>query len=202
MSATTKIAIAATIALAVPIVLVGATAGAIAALLGFTDNPQPSRTALSDIPSDYLALYQQAATGCPGLDWTILAAIGEIESDHGRSPLPGVAPGTENSAGARGQMQFLQPTFDGVITRHTIPPGGAEPPSPWNKHDAIWAASFYLCDNMPDPTSRTCPPREPQVSEGKSSTTVGKAQFFCGYGGRTTRRVWVSDSRRRAGRIR
>jgi pimeloyl-ACP methyl ester carboxylesterase len=34
------------------------------------------------------------------------------------------------------------------------------------------AASFYLCDNM---TSRTCQPREPQVGDGNSSTSVGKA---------------------------
>lgn len=44
-------------------------------------------------------------------------------------------------------MQFLQPTFDGVIRRHTIPPGGANPPSRYNEHDAIYAAAFYLCDS-------------------------------------------------------
>ncbi len=44
-------------------------------------------------------------------------------------------------------MQFLQATFDGVIARHTIPPGGKNPPSPWDKHDAIYAAAFYLCDS-------------------------------------------------------
>jgi hypothetical protein len=44
-------------------------------------------------------------------------------------------------------MQFLQATFDGVVARHTIPPGGQNPPSPWNKHDAIHAAMFYLCDS-------------------------------------------------------
>jgi hypothetical protein len=59
----------------------------------------PSGAALADIPAAYLALYRQAATVCPGLDWSILAAIGKIETDHGRSPLPGVHSGT-NSAGA------------------------------------------------------------------------------------------------------
>jgi hypothetical protein len=44
-------------------------------------------------------------------------------------------------------MQFLQPTFDAVIVRHQIPPGGATPPSRYNPHDAIHAAAFYLCDN-------------------------------------------------------
>ena len=56
--------------------------------------------AVADIPTDYLVLYQQAATACPGLDWTILAAIGKIESDHGRSTLPGVQRGA-NAAGAQ-----------------------------------------------------------------------------------------------------
>jgi cell wall-associated NlpC family hydrolase len=44
-------------------------------------------------------------------------------------------------------MQFLQPTFDSVIARHRLPPGGATPPSRYNPHDAIFAAAYYLCDN-------------------------------------------------------
>lgn len=103
--------------------------------------------ALGDIPADYLRLYQQAAQSCPGLSWAVLAAIGKIESNHGRSTLPGVAPGTVNSAGAGGQMQFLAPTFAGVTAKHAIPPGGQNPPSRYDAHDSIWAAAFYLCDS-------------------------------------------------------
>jgi cell wall-associated NlpC family hydrolase len=44
-------------------------------------------------------------------------------------------------------MQFLQSSFDGVLARHPLPPGGASPPSRYNPHDAIYAAAFYLCDN-------------------------------------------------------
>ena len=44
-------------------------------------------------------------------------------------------------------MQFLAPTFDGVIVTHTIPAGGANPSSRYNPHDAIHAAAYYLCDN-------------------------------------------------------
>lgn len=40
----------------------------------------------------------------------ILAAINYVESDFGRSPLPGVARGTTNYAGAAGPMQFLYPS--------------------------------------------------------------------------------------------
>jgi hypothetical protein len=44
-------------------------------------------------------------------------------------------------------MQFLQPSFDGILACHHIPPGGASPPSRYNPHDAIYAAAFYLCDD-------------------------------------------------------
>jgi hypothetical protein len=44
-----------------------------------------------------LNLYQQAAASCPGLPWTILAAIGTIESNNGQSNLPGVHSGTNTS---------------------------------------------------------------------------------------------------------
>ncbi|WP_280268779.1 bifunctional lytic transglycosylase/C40 family peptidase [Nocardia wallacei] len=108
--------------------------------------PAPSPEAVADIPADKLALYQQAASDCPGLDWTILAGIGKAETDHGRSRLPGVSDG-ENSSGAAGPMQFLAPTFDSVIARHPLPAGGASPPSRYNPSDAIHAAAFYLCDS-------------------------------------------------------
>ncbi|MGH4009913.1 MAG: NlpC/P60 family protein [Pseudonocardiaceae bacterium] len=107
---------------------------------------QPTQAALADIPPHYLALYRHAATLCPGLDWSILAAIGKIETNHGRLNAPGVHTG-ENPSGAGGPMQFLQPTFASVIARHTIPPGGASPPSRYDPHDAIHAAAHYLCDS-------------------------------------------------------
>ncbi|KZM74583.1 NlpC/P60 family protein [Nocardia terpenica] len=110
-----------------------------------TGGSVPSPDAVADIPADKLALYRQASRDCPGLDWTILAAIGKVETDHGRSPLPGVS-GGENSAGAAGPMQFLAATFDSVTARHRLPPGGASPPSRYNASDAIHAAAYELCD--------------------------------------------------------
>jgi hypothetical protein len=66
----------------------------------------PSRLARADIPGRYLGLYQHAARRhCPGLPWPILAAVGKVESDHGRARLPGVRSGW-NRAGAAGPMQF------------------------------------------------------------------------------------------------
>jgi len=105
-----------------------------------------STDAVSDIPAPMLALYRQAALGCPGLDWSVLAAVGKVETDHGRSRLPGVTSG-ENSAGAAGPMQFLAPTFAAVIAAHPPPPGGATPPSRYDPHDAIHTAAAYLCDS-------------------------------------------------------
>ncbi|MFE3444982.1 NlpC/P60 family protein [Nocardia sp. NPDC059180] len=106
----------------------------------------PSPEAITDIPSDMLVLYQRAVSVCPGLDWSVLAAIGKIETDHGRAQLPGVAAG-ENFAGAGGPMQFLAPTFDQVVSRRPMPPGGASPPSRYNPSDAVHAAAYYLCDS-------------------------------------------------------
>ncbi|WP_051023354.1 C40 family peptidase [Nocardia pneumoniae] len=111
---------------------------------GAGSNPSPQ--ARDDIPPELLVLYQHAAGDCPGLDWSVLAAIGKIETDHGRSPLPGVRSG-ENSAGAAGPMQFLEPTFDAVVARHPLPAGGASPPSRYHPSDAIHAAAHYLCDS-------------------------------------------------------
>jgi hypothetical protein len=68
-----------------------------------------SRLALKDIPPEFLAMYQAAAAK-EGLDWTILAGIGRVETNHCRSKMPGVHSGT-NSAGAAGCMQFLAGTW-------------------------------------------------------------------------------------------
>jgi cell wall-associated NlpC family hydrolase len=144
MSTAAKTAIAAGTALLLfPALLIAAAAGAIT---GSSDGRLPSTTALADIPTDYFDLYQQAASVCRGLSWTVLAGIGKIESDHGRSTLPGVHSG-ENPAGAGGPAQILTPTWNDILARHRIPPGGANPPSRYNPHDAIYAAAYYLCDN-------------------------------------------------------
>jgi len=131
------------VVLLIPLLVVAGIVAAVSSLFGGT---QPSSTALADIPSAYLALYRSAAQVCPGLDWSILAAIGKIETNHGRSTLPGVSSG-ENAFGAGGPMQFLLSTFNSVVARHPLPPGGPTPPSRYNPHDAIFAAAFYLCDN-------------------------------------------------------
>ena len=104
--------------------------------------PSAPSAATSSIPPAMLALYRDAASSCPGLPWTILAAIGTVESDNGQSDQPGVHSGA-NAAGAEGPMQFLPATF--AAYDEPVPPGGAAPPSPYDPTDAVYAAARLLC---------------------------------------------------------
>lgn len=47
---------------------------------------QPTQAALADIPPGYLALYRQAAAVCAGLDCSVLASIGKIETKRWSPP--------------------------------------------------------------------------------------------------------------------
>lgn len=85
----------------------------------------------------YMALYHQAAAAeCPGLSWTVLAAIGQVESGHGRDT-------STSYAGAMGPMQFMPATFQAyaVDGDHN---GTADITDP---ADAIYTAAHYLCAN-------------------------------------------------------
>jgi len=101
-----------------------------------------SAAASSTIPAGMLSLYQAAAATCPGLPWTVLAAIGTVESGNGTSSRPGVHSGA-NGAGAEGPMQFEPATF--ASYDQPVPPGGADPPSPYDAPDAVYAAARLLC---------------------------------------------------------
>jgi membrane-bound lytic murein transglycosylase B len=100
----------------------------------------PTTLARTDIPADYLTWYVGAAQTCPGLPWPVLAGIGKVESDHGRSPLPGVHAGA-NAAGAEGPMQFLPATFAEFAVN--ADPGQAL--TPYDPADAIYTAARMLC---------------------------------------------------------
>ena len=100
----------------------------------------PTALAMSGIPADYLAWYMAAAKTCPGLPWSVLAGIGEVESDHGRSALPGVRSGS-NSAGAEGPMQFEPATF----AQFAVNADPGQPLSPYDPADAIYTAAAMLC---------------------------------------------------------
>ncbi len=86
-------------------------------------------------PANYLDLYRaSAAIYCPGLSWTILAAIGQIESGHGRNDGP-------SKAGALGPMQFLPSTW----RVWGIPGFGDTTADIMNPYDAVPSAARYLC---------------------------------------------------------
>ena len=121
-----------------------AVVGSAMAMFGVDLPPVATTTATTKIRPAMLALYQQAAETCPGLPWTVLAAIGTVESDNGQSDLPGVHSGA-NAAGAEGIMQFEPATF--AAYAEPVPPGGAEPPSPYDSTDAVFAAARLLCAN-------------------------------------------------------
>jgi hypothetical protein len=88
------------------------------------------------VPTTYLQLFQEsAAEYCPGLSWTVLAAIGQIESADGTNVGP-------SSAGALGPMQFLPSTWAvwGIDAF-----GQAGPPDIMNPYDAVPSAARMLC---------------------------------------------------------
>jgi hypothetical protein len=138
----------------------------ISALVGSqrgTGSFAPSAVAIADIPANYLAAYQSAATQY-GVDWAILAAIGKVECDHGRNQASGCnPPGTVNGAGATGPMQFLGSTWRQGTSPMAVPALG--PPTVsvgagyaadgdgdgladvWNPADAIAGAARLLRSN-------------------------------------------------------
>ena len=142
-----------------PILLVAGIAAPTAATAS-ADAPLGS---VGDIPAERVALYVSAARRF-GIDWALLAGIGKIECDHGRSQLVGCnPPGTVNSAGATGTMQFLGPTWRATTPLGSVPPAVSPTTSTgegyatdgdgdgiadvWNDADAIAAAARYLHAN-------------------------------------------------------
>jgi cell wall-associated NlpC family hydrolase len=124
--------------------VVGAPLAAVAGA-GPSDSAAPSADALSDIPADLLVLYQQSAQRCPGLPWTVLAAIGKIESNHGRSTLSGVR-SDSNEAGAAGPMQFgIGGRAGDTWSAYGVDGDGDGIANVYDPADAVPAAADYLC---------------------------------------------------------
>jgi cell wall-associated NlpC family hydrolase len=98
---------------------------------------EPSGEALSDIPGDYLAEYREAAEE-ENIDWAILAAVGKVETDHGRYG----GDCASSSAGAQGPMQFMPQTWAQV----GIDGDGDGRANVCNYRDAIPSAASYLVD--------------------------------------------------------
>jgi cell wall-associated NlpC family hydrolase len=69
-----------------------------------TQQPGVSQQAANSIPADYLTWFRKVGFQY-GIPWTILAGIGKVESDDGRTNLPGVT-SNANAFGAAGPMQI------------------------------------------------------------------------------------------------
>jgi peptidoglycan DL-endopeptidase CwlO len=71
---------------------------------GAASQPVASQAARNSIPANYLALFRLIGASSH-VPWIILAGIGKVESDFGRSTEPGVHSGA-NAFGAAGPMQI------------------------------------------------------------------------------------------------
>jgi len=137
--------------------------------------------AVADIPAEYLALYRDAAATFE-LDWPVLAAVGRVETNHGRNR-NGCDP---NYAGARGPMQFLEPTFV-----HAAKLGGLTDADICDPADAIPAAAAYLKSNgAPDDWQRALFRYNP--ADWYPPLVMGWAERY-GYGSRI---VWPVEGGR------
>lgn len=96
--------------------------------------PDVAPSATSGKPASWRELYIDSARYCPGLSWTVLASIGQVESAHGKHLGP-------SSAGALGPMQFLPATW----AAYGIDGDGDGTADILNPLDAVPSAASYLC---------------------------------------------------------
>lgn len=123
-----SVALGAVVFILLPVVLIGAAAGAI----GGSQSTMLSAT--SGIPMNMFVLYVEAAHRFD-IPAPVLAAIGKVECDHDRNP----ACAHPNSAGAAGPMQFLPSTFVAYSWA-----SGNPNPSIYDERDSVFAAAAML----------------------------------------------------------
>ena len=115
--------------------------------VGILGGSTASPTAQQEVPPNYLALYRSAADTCPGLPWSVLAAIGKVETNHGRLQAPGVTSGA-NFAGAAGPMQIgIGGKAGNTFGAYAVDGDGDGISNVYNPADAIFTAASYLCRN-------------------------------------------------------
>ncbi len=92
--------------------------------------------ASSVVPLLYRRLYHQAAHTCRGMSWSLLAAVGQVETGHGANT-------SSSYAGAQGPMQFMPATF----ASYAVDGDGDGDTDIQDPADAIYTAARYLCAN-------------------------------------------------------
>ena len=100
----------------------GVVPGAVAAPSGPTGHTgtrhaRSTAPGLADIPQTYLKLYR-AAGRATGVRWQILAAIGKLESDHGRGSEAGIKSGLNFAGCCAGPMQLCKVASCGKTWQH------------------------------------------------------------------------------------
>src|SRR5918999_2246409 len=104
----------------------------------------PSANAERGIPAGYLALYRQAGQQY-AVPWAVLAAIGAIETDHGRSRSPGVHRGVNSWGCCAGPMQFnLRDGPPSTWDRYGVDGNNDGSRDVYDPADAIASAANYL----------------------------------------------------------
>jgi hypothetical protein len=133
------LAIAGPVAFALLVVVLLSGGGGDSQLGQFT----PSALALRDIPPVYLSAYESAGKQY-GLGWEYVAAIGKIETDHGRSPAAGVRSGLNAAGCCAGPMQFNVIGSASTWDRYAHDGNGDGHKDVYDPADAIPAAADYL----------------------------------------------------------
>ena len=105
----------------------------------------PSEEALADIPGNYLEEYVKAGERY-GIDWAIIAAIGSVETNHGRLKAPGVRSGQNSHGCCAGPMQFHNNYGRGGGTwgAYGVDGNGDGKKDIYDPRDAIPSAGNYL----------------------------------------------------------
>jgi hypothetical protein len=129
--------------LALPLVLVMGAVGAVFGLQPSQGGYGPSASARAEIPPLYLRLYTAAGQRY-GVDPWVLAAIGAVETRHGRSTAPGVHAGVNAFGCCAGPMQFSVVGSPSTWDRYGVDGNGDGRTSPYDPADAIPAAARYL----------------------------------------------------------
>src|SRR5918992_2204727 len=134
---------AALVLLGLLLVLVMGVFGAIFGLQPAQIGYGPSATARAEIPPAYLRLCTDAGARY-GIDPWVLAAIGWVETQHGRSNAPGVRSGVNAYGCCAGPMQFSVVGSVSTWDRFGVDGNDDGRRSPYDPADAIAAAARYL----------------------------------------------------------